>query len=67
MRCTHRCASRRCPKLGQYTGGAEQRLCQEHAVNEVRTAGLTALHPDDRARFLAESAGYAADPTALGA
>jgi hypothetical protein len=57
--CTHGSAGERCPRRARYVAGTMQRICQLHAEQRVRIDGLTALLRDDRAPFLAASAGYA--------
>lgn len=59
MWCAHGSPGDRCPRRARYADGVRQRICQQHAEQRVRIGGLTALHQGDRARFLAESAGYA--------
>ena len=59
MRCTHDGSISRCPKPARYANDAGERVCHEHALERVRAGGLMTLRPPDRARFLAESAGYA--------
>jgi hypothetical protein len=61
--CTHGSKGDRCPRRARYADGMRQRICQEHAEQRVRIGGLTALDRDDRARFLAERAGYAGGRT----
>ncbi len=63
MRCTYGSPSERCPRRACYAGGKSERICRQHAEQRVRAGGLTVLLPDDRARFLAESAGYAGGRT----
>jgi hypothetical protein len=63
MWCTDGSPGEGCPRPARYADGAKQRVCQQHAERRVRIGGLTALLGTDRARFLAESAGYAGGRT----
>ncbi len=61
--CAHGSPGDRCPRRARYADGMRQSICPQHAEQRVRLAGLTALYRGDRARFLAESAGYAGGRT----
>lgn len=56
-----------CGRPGKYRARGHGHLCQEHALQGVRTGGLTVLQPEERARFLAGSPGYASGARATGA